>query len=65
MTLINATALDRKCVGAQWRDLRFSDSPSLPPRTTAPLSFVISTGAQRSGEICGSAVLYWKCFQHR
>jgi hypothetical protein len=26
------------------------------------LPFVISTGAQRSGEICGSAVLSWKCF---
>ena len=25
------------------------------------LPFVISTGAQRSGEICGSAVLSWKC----
>jgi hypothetical protein len=32
----------------------------LPAITT--LSFVISTGAQRSGEICGSAVLSWKCF---
>jgi hypothetical protein len=26
------------------------------------LPFVISTGAQRSGEICGAAVLSWKCF---
>ena len=26
------------------------------------LPFVISTGAQRSGEICGSAVLSWECF---
>ena len=26
------------------------------------LPFVISTEAQRSGEICGSAVLSWKCF---
>ena len=29
------------------------------------LPFVISTGAQRSGEICGSAVLSWKCFSQR
>jgi hypothetical protein len=29
---------------------------------SAPLPFVISTGAQRSGEICGPAVLSWKCF---
>ena len=26
------------------------------------LPFVISTEAQRSGEICGSAVPSWKCF---
>jgi hypothetical protein len=26
------------------------------------LPFVISTEAQRSGEICGSAVLSWECF---
>jgi hypothetical protein len=31
------------------------------PRS-AVLSFVISTGARRSGEICGSAVFSWKCF---
>jgi hypothetical protein len=30
---------------------------------SAVLPFVISTGAQRSGEICGSAALPWKCFQ--
>jgi hypothetical protein len=30
-------------------------------RTIATLPFVISTGAQRSGEICGSA-LSWECF---
>src|ERR1700735_683231 len=29
----------------------------------AALPFVISTGAKRSGEICGSAVPSWKCFQ--
>jgi hypothetical protein len=29
------------------------------------LPFVISTEAQRSGEICGSAVLSWKCFSCR
>jgi hypothetical protein len=31
------------------------------PRSTA-LPFVISTGAQRSGEICGAAAPSWKCF---
>jgi hypothetical protein len=29
---------------------------------SASLPFVISTEAQRSGEICGSAALSWKCF---
>jgi hypothetical protein len=31
------------------------------------LPFVISTGApkERSGEICGSAVISWKCFSCR
>ena len=33
----------------------------LSPGSTA-LPFVISTEAQRSGEICGSAVLPWECF---
>ena len=33
---------------------------TLPGSTALP--FVISTGAQRSGEICGSAALSWKCF---
>jgi hypothetical protein len=49
--------LDRSA--AQWRDLRF-DGPSLGmfcSATTLPgstaLLFVISTEAQRSGEICG------------
>src|SRR6202789_2936508 len=32
----------------------------VPGSTTLP--FVISTGAQRSGEICGPAVLPWECF---
>src|ERR1700733_1876398 len=27
-----------------------------------PSPFVISTGAQRSGEICGPAALPWECF---
>jgi hypothetical protein len=56
---------DRKA--AQWRDLRFDD-PSLGmfcSATTVPgstaLPFVISTGAQRSGEICGSTVPPWEC----
>ena len=52
-----------------------SHGPSGPPKvmkngscpaTTLPgstaLPFVISTEAQRSGEICGSAVPSWKCF---
>ena len=34
---------------------------TLPGSTALP--FVISTEAQRSGEICGSAVLSWKCFR--
>jgi hypothetical protein len=29
---------------------------------SAALPFVISTEAQRSGEICGPAVCSWKCF---
>jgi hypothetical protein len=32
-------------------------------RSIAPLSFVISTGMQRSGEVCGLAVPSWKCFR--
>ena len=35
----------------QWRDLHFS--PWFKLRFITPLPFVISTGAQRSGEICG------------
>jgi hypothetical protein len=31
-------------------------------RAIATLPFVISTGAQRSGEICGLAVPAWECF---
>jgi len=31
-------------------------------RAIAPLPFVISTGAKRSGEICGSVGVPWKCF---
>jgi hypothetical protein len=31
-------------------------------RATTALPFVISTGAKRSGEICGLAVPSWKCF---
>ena len=38
----------------------FCSATTFPGRTALP--FVISTGAQRSGEICGSAVLSWKCF---
>jgi hypothetical protein len=30
---------------------------------SATLPFVISTGAQRSGEICGPADLSWECFR--
>src|SRR6202453_3446480 len=41
---------------AQWRDLR-SFVPGLPLRATTTLPFVISTGAQRSGEICGLSSL--------
>jgi hypothetical protein len=35
-----------------------------PPmlRKTTTLPFVISTGAKRSGEICGPAVPSWECF---
>src|ERR1700677_5102227 len=36
--------------------------PSTLLRATTTLPFVISTEAQRSGEICGPAVLSWKCF---
>jgi hypothetical protein len=32
----------------------------MPAKATLP--FVISTEAKRSGEICGLAVLSWKCF---
>src|SRR6202142_1495766 len=42
--------LDRS--GAEWRDLR-SAFPSPLPRMATSLPFVISTGAERSGEICG------------
>src|ERR1700691_3770833 len=38
----------------------FVQQPLFPG--SAALPFVISTGAERSGEICGSAVLSWKCF---
>jgi hypothetical protein len=38
-------------------------SLDLPLRAITALPFVISTGAQRSGEICGSAVHSWKCFR--
>src|ERR1700677_1842179 len=41
---------------AQWRDLR-SFVPGLPLRATTTLPFVISTGAKRSGEICGLSSL--------
>src|SRR3984957_14234154 len=37
---------------AEWRDLR-SPITQPPLRTTTALPFVISTGAKRSGEICG------------
>ncbi len=39
---------------------RFSSATTLSGSATLP--FVISTEAQRSGEICGSAALSWKCF---
>jgi len=42
-------------------DLRFQLLRRLH-RAISTLPFVISTGAQRSGEICGSAVPSWKCF---
>ncbi len=46
---------------AKWRDLLF-----LPPLSAAewkrPLPFVIPTEAQRSGGICSSADLSWRCF---
>jgi hypothetical protein len=45
----------------QWRDLRLP-VPWRMIRSATALSFVISTEAQRSGEICGPAVLSWKCF---
>jgi hypothetical protein len=32
------------------------------PHGSAALPFVISTEAKRSGEVCGSAGLSWKCF---
>jgi hypothetical protein len=51
--------LDRSA--AQWRDLRLPFPEPLSRAITA-LPFVISTGAQRSGEICGSADPSWKCF---
>ena len=38
----------------------FCSATTLPG--SAALPFVISTEAQRSGEICGSAVPSWKCF---
>jgi hypothetical protein len=34
-------------------------------RKSTALSFVISTEAKRSGEICGSAVPSWKCFSQK
>ena len=40
-----------------------SCSATTVPQSTA-LPFVISTEAQRSGEICGVVVLSWKCFAH-
>src|SRR3984957_16957956 len=44
--------LDRSA--AKWRDLRFAITRP-QPRTITTLPFVISTEAQRSGEICGFA----------
>jgi hypothetical protein len=38
---------------------RFSSATTLSG--SAPLHFVISTEAKRSGEICGSAALSWEC----
>jgi hypothetical protein len=38
----------------------FCSVTTLPGSTALP--FVISTEAQRSGEICGSAPLSWECF---
>ena len=54
-TLTDLTTPHRKSGGAQWRDLQ-----SAPPQNQSPFRnpsspFVISTGAQRSGEIFGSA----------
>jgi hypothetical protein len=49
---------------AHWRGLRFP-FPEPVFRTITTLPFVISTEAQRSGEICGSAVPSWKCFRQR
>jgi hypothetical protein len=40
---------------------RFCLAATLPGGTALP--FVISTGAKRSGEICGPAALPWKCFR--
>jgi hypothetical protein len=42
-------------------DKNGSYSATTLPGSTA-LPFVISTEAQRSGEICGSAILSWECF---
>jgi hypothetical protein len=39
---------------------RSCSATNVPGSTALP--FVISTGAKRSGEICGSAVRSWKCF---
>jgi hypothetical protein len=46
---------------ADENQLRFSNYS--PGSTALPL--VIPTGAQRSGEICGSTILSWKCFLKR
>jgi hypothetical protein len=46
---------------AQWRDLRFVHPRPLQ-RAATTLPVVISTGAKRSGEICGLAVVSWKGF---
>src|ERR1700733_14741589 len=63
------TVLSWKCFSTEeaWaRGPTKGDENSLYSATIVPgsttLPFVISTGAQRSGEICGSTVLSWKCF---
>jgi hypothetical protein len=55
MKYTNATKINRKSGGAQWRDLLFI-IPVSNLNGSVTLPFVIPTGAKRSGGICSAPV---------